>query len=364
MIKVEKSSQLTLFLTNMCNLNCIYCYEKNKSKDVMSFEVATKWIQRCLKADDDNHLNIYLFGGEPLLQYPLIKMICEWTWGEKWERSYSFIVQTNGTVLDDEKKEWFKVNKSDIRLCLSLDGDPDTHNRNRSNSYEMIDIPFFLETWPSQPVKMTISKFNMNNLAHSIIYLHEQGFNIRGCNFAIGESEYDESFFFMLSKQLKELADYYIMHPTVTPAPILNVPLHILSETEHIEHIGCNIGRNELVVVNTDGSTSPCSFFSNISLKKKEQNELSYVLNDINYKNIDCFGNCPFFPICDMCYGENYRSTGNIYKHSINKCKLMKLRIKAAMYLQSMLIAQKKEITYEDLLVINTIKKYQSLKIN
>ena len=248
-------------------------------------------------------------------------------------------------------------------MCLSLDGDPETHNKNRNNSFSLIDIAFFRETWPDQPVKMTISKHNIDRLADGIIYLHEQGFNIRGCNFAIGETEYDDLFFDSLSNQLKTLTDYYISHSSIIPAPIVNLPLYLLSSNERPERISCNIGSDRLTVVNADGSLSPCSFFSNISLGKEKKDKLSNILNNIDFRKIECYKSCDFFPICDMCYGENYSSTGNIYIPSSNKCKLMKMRIKVAMYLQSILIARKKEISYEDSLTINTIKKYKSLKV-
>lgn len=363
MILTDDKSQLTLFLTNACNLHCMYCYEKNKSNGIMSFDVAIKWISMCLNKKD-NPLNIYLFGGEPLLQFPLIKKICEWTWGHTWKRDYSFIVQTNGTLLDDDMKEWFVLHKNHIKMCLSLDGKRETHNKNRDNSFDKIDIDFFLKTWPNQPVKMTISKFNMDTLADNVIWLSEKGFKIRGCNFAIGESEYDNVFFDSLTVQLKQLADYYISNPSIPIAPILDIPLFLLSESNHPERISCNIGDEKLLVVNTDGSTSPCSYFSNISFGKTEREKLSHILDSIDYKKIKCYNKCDLFPICDMCYGENLQSTGNIYNPARNKCKLMKIRIGAAMYVQGSIIAKKREITYKDYLTINSIKNHKSLKTN
>ena len=32
----DDSLQLTLFLTNTCNLNCVYCYEQHKDKRFMT----------------------------------------------------------------------------------------------------------------------------------------------------------------------------------------------------------------------------------------------------------------------------------------------------------------------------------------
>lgn len=39
-------------------------------------------------------------------------------------------------------KEWFREHKDTFVLGLSLDGLPETHNHNRSNSYDKIDIDF------------------------------------------------------------------------------------------------------------------------------------------------------------------------------------------------------------------------------
>lgn len=365
MILNKDTSQLTLFLTTACNLHCSYCYEKNKTNDAMSFETAIRWIKNGLTQDCASFLNIYLFGGEPLLQFPLIQKICDWTWIQQWKRKYAFIVQTNGTLLDDIMKEWFTSHRNDIRMCLSLDGDRDTHNKNRDNSFDKIDLPYFLDNWPLQPIKMTISQSNIDSLAHNIIWIQEKGFRIRGCNFAIGEVEYDDIFFLRVSDQLRQLADYYISHPSMELAPIINLPLFLLSAKKRPERISCSMGSNKLIVVNTDGSTSPCSFFSNSSINKMQYGKLSHTLNCINYRNIECYKTCPFFPICDICYGENYNSTSDIYKVSLNKCRLMKIRLAASMYVQGSLIAQKKKVTYEDQLTIDTIKKYQKqLKIN
>lgn len=352
-------SQLTLFLTNTCNLNCVYCYEHRKNGQIMSFECATSWIEKCLN-NDSNFVDIYLFGGEPLLQFPLIRKICEWTWARTWLAEYKFVVQTNGTLLDKPMKDWFSVHKEQIRMCLSIDGRKETHNRNRNNSFDKIDIPFFLNTWPDQPVKMTISKSNIGSLKDDVVWLQEQGFAIRGCNLAIGEGEYTQEFFDEFTEQLKQLADYYISHPDMVIAPLLNLPLCILSTEDRPQRISCNIGTGKLVVVNTDGSISPCSYFSDISFGKNNREKLRDVLSNIKVENNICYGKCPYFPICDMCYGENYSDTGDIYTPAEHKCKLMKIRIAASMYVQANRITLKQEsnITYEDTLTIKTIQKY------
>ncbi|MBO7529031.1 MAG: radical SAM protein [Bacteroidales bacterium] len=354
-------AQLTLFLTNSCNLNCVYCYEQ-KDSFVMSFECATGWITKCLNNSDQDFWYICLFGGEPLLQYPLVKRLCEWTWQQEWSVNYKFLIQTNGTLLNDEMKNWFSINKDKIGMCLSLDGKKETHDKNRNNSFDRIDIDFFLSNWPDMPVKMTISRHQISSIKDDIVWLQEKGFDIRGSNFAVGEGEYTEKEYDIIEDQLKQLSDYYISNPKINIAPILDVPLHLLSLPYDSLNRICNLGTDKLIVVNTDGTTSPCSYFSNISSRKNDIN-LQKQLKEFGIKKTICFDTCEFAPICNVCYAENYTETGNMYKPSKQRCRIMKMRIFAAMYMMANRIANKKDITYEDTLTIKSIKSYyQQLK--
>lgn len=349
-------AQLTLFLTNSCNLNCIYCYE-HKDKVVMSFECAKNWIKRCLDDPENDFWYLCLFGGEPLLQFSLVKQVCEWTWQQEWKASYTFLLQTNGTLLDAKMKEWFSTNKERIGVCLSLDGKKETHNKNRNNSFDLIDLDYFRSTWPNIPVKMTISRHNIGSIKDDVVWLQEQGFDIRGSNFAVGEGEYTEKEFDIIEEQLKLLSEYYITHPLVKIAPILNIPLYLLSAPHDPKRRICNLGSNKLIVVNTDGTTSPCSYFSNVATKKSDI-ELQEQLKEVGVKSTTCFNTCCFSAICNVCYAENYTETGNMFIPSKQRCRFMKIRIFAAMYIMANRIANKKDLTYEDTLTIKTIQKY------
>ncbi len=354
-------AQLTLFLTNSCNLNCIYCYE-HKDNFVMSFHCATEWISKCLNNNSNNFWYICLFGGEPLLQYSLIKRICEWTWQQNWPTSYKFLIQTNGTLLNDDMKNWFSINKDKIGMCLSLDGKKETHDKNRNNSFDRIDIDFFIKNWPDMPVKMTISRYHINSIKDDIVWLQEKGFDIRGSNFAVGEGNYTDEEYEIIEDQLKQLSDYYIANPNIKLAQILDIPLHLLSSPKDAQNRICNLGTDKLIVVNTDGTTSPCSYFSNISSRKNDIN-LQRQLKEIDVKKTICFDTCEFAPICNVCYAENYTETGDMYIPSKQRCRIMKMCIFAAMYVMANRIANKKDVTYEDTLTIKSIQYYyQQLK--
>lgn len=351
--------QLTLFLTNQCNINCVYCYQHLKNANTMSFECATQWIDKYLITSNEK-VNIYLFGGEPFLQFPLIKKICEWTWSKKWPVDYQFVIQTNGTLFNPDIKGWLSKNKEKIVLCLSLDGNKMGHDKSRSDSFDMIDFDFLKNTWPSTPIKMTISKANVSFLFQSVIWIHKMGFRFSGCNVALGEGDFQESFFKTLEEQLFLLAQHYLSHPFLKPAPIINANINRLGMGNIKDYISCHIETEKLVVVNTDGTISACSFFSNISLTEANRRKINNELKDLSMRKLFCYNNCELFNACDICYAENYSDTGNIYIPSPSRCKLMKIRILASMYLQAHKIYKKElsKITPDDIKISQIVLNY------
>ena len=71
--------QITLVITEQCNLDCAYCYENHKSFKKMDFGTAKKIIDKEL-TDEENYeeITIDLFGGEPFLNIDLIQQISDY----------------------------------------------------------------------------------------------------------------------------------------------------------------------------------------------------------------------------------------------------------------------------------------------
>lgn len=97
------------------------------------------------KKEQIDYVEILFHGGEPFIAFQRIKDICEWLWAQEWPTKYICYATTNGTLIHNEVKEWLMKNKERFIVGLSLDGTREMHNRNRSNSYDKIDIPFFIE---------------------------------------------------------------------------------------------------------------------------------------------------------------------------------------------------------------------------
>lgn len=335
---MKKIREINLVITHKCNLNCIYCYEVNKDGGEMSIETAKGIITHYLSTKTCDELAINLFGGEPLLRFPFIKELCEWTWCQSWPQEYMYYADTNGVNLTDEVKSWASKNRNRFIMLLSLDGTPQTHNRNRSNSYDLIDLDFFIQNWPKHGVKMTISNQYLETLAEDVIFLHSKGFKIKGSNIAEGIviKDFDRKYE-VIKKQYFKIVEWYLAHPEVEVAQLFDLNLSICEshKKERIKYCGC--GTDATKVIDIDGKEYPCTYFFPLSMKSEELKKISeYDLTDENlFIDEDCLENCYIYPICKGCYGDNYSTTGKFSKRSEQKCKLAKLRALSVATLQA-----------------------------
>ncbi|MCQ2295390.1 MAG: 4Fe-4S cluster-binding domain-containing protein [Bacteroidales bacterium] len=359
---------LTLVVTHNCNLSCVYCYEHNKTTAKrMSLEIAKETLSKYLTEGDYEEVHISFIGGEPLLEFALIRELCEWVWMNTWNKKYIFFATTNGTIMTREMKDWFVLNKRRFSLCLSLDGRKETHDINRCNSFDKIDLDFFLTNWPDQPIKMTISDKNLQHLADDVIFIQEYGFKIGGCNFVEGVLMEDfDTKFEIIAEQLKLLVDYYLNHPEFDDPRIFAYPLAACENRENESRKRCGTGDN-MVVVDIDGKKYPCTFFSPVSMSEQQLEEiLSLDFSDPNlFIDKRCFSECYIYPVCYGCYGDNYCTTGKITCRSEQKCMLNKLKIRASAQYHGQRLLKKLQssdsILEKDALTINAILKINQL---
>lgn len=334
---MKKKYHLSIIVTNKCNLNCIYCYENTKTTDCISVEVAKKIISEKLINSDYDEVIIDFFGGEPFLEFDKIKEICEWTWEQEWPTKYLFFATTNGVLIHGHIQDWLKLHSKQFWVSLSLDGTPTNHNTNRSNSFDKIDIPFFKECWPSQTVKMTISKETISSIYENIIFIHSLGFDLTGTNFAEGIDWSNPEYIEIVKDQLERLCEYYIQNPDIKVPPILN--MRLFKCEQNIPHFKwCGTGEH-MCALNTDGKIYPCTFFTPMTFNKEELSKIKTIdfKNHALFEDIDCSHHCYLHPVCNNCYGANFLSTGKINQRDKSCCNLIKLRA----YFTAALTAQK-----------------------
>ena len=319
----------TLCVTHKCNLNCIYCYQKHDNNSTMSLFTAKNIIDTLLfTAEKENkQVEISFIGGEPLLEFDLIKKIVEYVKSLTIHVQYKFFATTNGTILSEEIKKWFSSNRKIITLGLSLDGDKQTQDYNRSNSFDKIDFNFFKNTWKNQSVKMTLSSYSLNHLAHDVKFIHSLGFSIVGSNLAEGDFNWEnKEYIKTLVEQLKELSDFYTKNDTIELPQIFNGHLELCESKIKQRKKYCGIGEGT-VFYDVDGQKYPCPYTTPMTFNETELKELNKIdySNPENFIDEDCYNDCYIYPICRTCAGACYKVNGTFKKRIKSRCDLQKL---------------------------------------
>lgn len=334
----KDSRGITLTLTEACNLRCPYCYEANKTPKKMRFETAKEIIDMELGGDTKETVTIDFFGGEPFLEFELMKQVCEYVWAKEWNKQYHFFASTNGTLLTPEIKQWLAEHKEQFWCGLSYDGTPAMQDASRCNSSRMIDLAFFSENWPTQGVKMTVSKETLPSLAEGVIFLHQHGFRVN-CNLAYGLDWSNQVWKDTLAIQLMKLIEYYLKNPSIRPCSMLNMELVYVAQAEQLAYNKwCGAGTS-MRVYSVDGKCYPCHFFEPLAIghEKAEASRSIDFSKAVQLMDPDCNG-CCLLPICPTCYGSNYAATGDLTKKDKNLCQLTKIQAVANSYFKYQLL--------------------------
>lgn len=130
--------KITLQVTQNCNFRCAYCiYSEQKnplqrkhSNKKMSWETARTGIDFLIAhSSAKDSVNIGFYGGEPLLEFQLVKKCIEYCNSITESKEITYSITTNGTLLNDEKIEFFAM--YNVPLLISLDGPSQIHNKQR-----------------------------------------------------------------------------------------------------------------------------------------------------------------------------------------------------------------------------------------
>ena len=127
---------LCLHIAHTCNLNCSYCFASqgkyNGQRGIMSLEVGKKAIDFLVSnSGTRRNLEVDFFGGEPLMNFEVVKEIVKYARGieKKVNKNFRFTLTTNGMLIDDDVIEF--ANKEMSNVVLSLDGRKSVHDKFR-----------------------------------------------------------------------------------------------------------------------------------------------------------------------------------------------------------------------------------------
>ena len=164
---------LVMNLTNQCNLSCQYCYEFGEDKvatpegkpKFMDLETAKASVEFLLEQSKGRQtVHITFFGGETLMNFPLLKGVVTYANQRAAEqgRSIDFSLTTNATLLTPAIIEFLSQNR--IGVTVSMDGPPELHDKlrvfaNGRGSYDIIAprVRALIENHRTRPITARVT---------------------------------------------------------------------------------------------------------------------------------------------------------------------------------------------------------------
>ncbi|MBO4863967.1 MAG: radical SAM protein [Eubacterium sp.] len=146
----NRMKQLTIQVTQACNLCCNYCpfanvtnnaYQRNHSSKRMDWETAKKSIDLYLDCSSElDDICIAFYGGEPFIEFDLIEKAVLYANKVFVGKRIKYTVTTNGTLMDDKIRRFLFDNN--FTVMFSIDGPASIHDFNRkkydgSGSYSL-----------------------------------------------------------------------------------------------------------------------------------------------------------------------------------------------------------------------------------
>lgn len=131
------ASKMILQVTHSCNFRCRYCSFSNNTGISREHESKSLSLEKGKKAilflkeksSCRKDLEIFFYGGEPLIEFYKIKEYIKYAHKIMPEKNIKFFMTTNLSILNDAIIDFFIEN--DINITVSLDGPKEVHDKYR-----------------------------------------------------------------------------------------------------------------------------------------------------------------------------------------------------------------------------------------
>lgn len=360
---------LCLHIAHDCNLACRYCfaeegaYHDEDHRELMSFEVGRAALDFLIENSGvRTNLEVDFFGGEPTLNFEVVKQLVEYGRSREAEtgKKFRFTLTTNGVAFNDEMLSF--VNREMSNVVLSIDGRREVNDRMRrfpgekGSSYDVI-VPKFKKIAESRDqkdyyVRGTYTHFNLD-FSEDVKHLAELGFEQISVEPVVAppEMEYaiQESDIPYLLEQYEKLAEYIIEKKR--SGRDINFFHFMIDLTGgpcvYKRMSGCGSG-TEYLAVTPWGDLYPCHQFvgnkefllGNVwdGVKRKD---IVDGFKDINvYAKKDCSECFARYYCSGGCAANAYNFSGDIKGNYEIGCELQRKRVECAIYIKAMTEAE------------------------
>ncbi|WP_130808275.1 radical SAM/SPASM domain-containing protein [Senegalia massiliensis] len=339
---------VALNLINKCNLTCEYCFANQGNYDNpnqrMSFEVAKKSIDLTLESvikNKHDEIRIAFFGGEPMLEFELIKQIVHYV-NTKVPITVTptYLITTNGTIMDEEISNFFQ--KNNFIVTISIDGDQETHDFYRKfnsgkGSYQSVRncINILIDKVPIiGRITVNHNNFDIHNHVEHLVSLgfkeitFAYDYNIYHNTF----NKFTSSIDTLMKNYISDIKNRKYYNLTNITSVLLAIALNLKTKSH------CSAGKSYLSV-SSEGNIYKCPRFTGVekhSFGKIDTNQLTQIESEIRMFDdslqtsvADRDGNCnycTFIYLCGgMCYHHSFtKSSGSQFTRIESECNYRK----------------------------------------
>jgi uncharacterized protein len=352
---------LCLHICHDCNLRCKYCFASTGSfgghRTMMDVETGKKAIDFLIeKSAGRRNLEVDFFGGEPLMNFNVVKQIVEYARIKEKEtdKNFRFTITTNAILLNEDNKEF--INKHMHNVVLSIDGRKETNDRMRprmdgSGTYDSI-LPKIKDLAASRNqdnyyVRGTFTRENLD-FSEDVLHLADEGFKqisiepvvaAKDSGYDIREQDLDKLF-----SEYELLADEYIKRGKNDEG--FNF-FHFMIDLKQgpcvIKRLGgCGSG-HEYLAVTPEGDLYPCHQFVGDERFKMGNIHLGVFNTDSQqdfqksnvYSKKDCSECWAKFYCSGGCAANAYQFNNDINIPYRIGCELEKKRVECAIWIKT-----------------------------
>ena len=361
MMKDAPLKSMCLNIAHDCNLRCEYCFaakgDFGRGRMLMPFEVGRKAIDFLVEKSEGRHnLEVDFFGGEPLMNFDVVKQIVAYARGIEKEhnKNFRFTITTNGILLTDDKIDY--INKEMSNCVLSIDGRKTVNDLLRvrvdgSGSYDAI-VPKFQKLVASRGDKDyyargTFTKHNLD-FTEDVLHMADLGFEQISVEPVVSDEKLDYS---IKEEDLPRVFEEYdrlskVIIERRKAGKGFNF-FHFMIDLNQgpcaIKRLrGCSCG-NEYIAVTPEGDIFPChQFVGDDSFKMgnvldgtfDESIKHTFALANI-YSKPECKNCWAKFYCSGGCNANNQQYEGDIHKAHKISCDLEKKRLECAIMIQA-----------------------------
>lgn len=304
----KKINKVKLTLTTRCNLSCPYCFV-DKTNENMDWDVSKKAIDVLIKSKGKDKL-LSLYGGEPLLNFDLIKKICPYgiNQSKKNNKKLTISICTNLTLV--QKKHLDLFNRHNIKIILSLAGEKNLHDsvrvsKNNLGSYDLImaKLPVLFTSIKKDNLGVSFCVFpkTVKVLEKNFLHLLELGFNYINFEFIRNYDLWHKGDIASFNLKYKKIIKYILSEINNNNFIFIN-PINWKIAHSYLSTIQCPFDYLLEIYPNGDIAFSP--FLLN------EKNKEKYLVGNLKKGEQYKFNSCSFQYedyLCRNCIGTYFK---------------------------------------------------------